>query len=182
MVSQYNVRVLNADHDVEKFKLTNLLAGDTVKILDSQTESDEKKFTVQLDIEFEHNYFDQECEIEVEDPHSSRDFEDGSYGLINDIVTFDVLCNASARVEVYLTFAADGSVVVDLSNGSLSLDHLSYTTNVTASDLDEWDNYNDDELIDFAEVADKILTDEEVGGFITELVNELQFELEELEA
>ena len=64
----------------------------------------------------------------------------------------------------------------------MSLDHLSYTTNVTASDLDEWDNYNDDELIDFAEVADKILKDEEVGGFITELVNELQFELEELEA
>lgn len=182
MASQYNVKVLNADHDVETFKLTNLLSGDTVKILDFQTESDEKKFTVQLDIEFDHNYFDLECEKEVEDPYSVRDYDDGSYGLINDIVTFDVECNASVRVEAYLTFNSDGSAAVDLSNGSLSLDHLSYTTNVTASDLDEWDNYNDDELIDFAEVADKILKDEEVGGFITELVNELQFELEELEA
>lgn len=188
MVKQYVIRVLNTQHDVDSFQLINLSAGNLIKILDTKIDKDEKKFLVELDIAFAQEYFDIYREIEVGDPHCPRDYDDGSFNYLDDNVEFDIDVSAIVKVKAYLTFSSDGSVTVDRSKGSMSLEHVAYSVSGATSARTAYDvhcagyEYTAAELISLEEVADMVLKDESVDESITDLLNEMQFELEEVES
>lgn len=179
MTKEYRIRILNAGREFDGFSIKSA-AKNGVSIESADIDEDRKTFRVQLEIDFFHEYYDEEATVETDDICGQRDYDDGSYPIIEDDVIFNVQCDVSGNVEAMVKFDEDGYAAEMIAN-SFSVSELQYSTDVISSERRNWDNYNDDELIDRSDLEEKILTDSTILAFIDSLINDSQFELEEIE-
>lgn len=179
MTKEYRIRVLNAGREFDGFSIKSS-AKNGVSIESAHIDEDRKMFQVELEIDFFHEYYDEEVTVETDDDYSIRDYEDGSYPTFEDEVIFNVQCDVSGIIKALVKFDEDGCAAEMIAD-SFSISELQYSTDVVSSDRKHWDNYNDDELIDRADLEHKLLTDSTVISFIDLLINDSQFELEEIE-
>lgn len=174
MTNQYRVRVLNAGAEFGGFSIDNS-ARDNVSITGADISENKKTLEVELAINFCYEYYDEEATVEID-----ADYEDGSYPTFEDEVIFNIQCDVSGAVKALVTFDEDECSAEMLAN-SFSISGLYYSTDVIASDRRNWDDYNDDQLIDRSDLEKKLLTDSVVISFIDALINDSHFEVEEIE-
>lgn len=179
MTNQYRVRVLNAGAEFDGFYI-DCSARDNVSITGADISESKKTLEVELSINFCYEYYDEEATVEIDADYGQRDYEDGSYPTFEDEVIFNIQCDVSGTVKALVTFDEDVSSAKMLEN-SFSINGLYYSTDVIASDRRNWDDYNDDQLIDRADLEKKLLTDSTVIAFIESLINDSHFEVEEIE-
>lgn len=173
----YRVR-LNRDVSRDGVTITTAYS-DKIVDLNNVTEQDGKvSGKIELSIEVEHEYLDLECQIEVEDRYDTADFDDGSYETYIDNCEFNAYCEFDGKVIANVEFYEDGAYSVELEDRSLELtSYVKYDTTVTYSEHDQYDDYNDDELISREALTDKILRDEDLYEIIADVVKDLDLEL-----
>lgn len=179
MTKEYRIRVLNAGAEFDGFSIDSSAVNGALMINEEITEKT-KSFEVELGINFVFEYYDEERCIEIDADFGQRDYEDGSYPTFEDNVMFNIECEASGTIGVLLDFNEDGYSSEYIVN-SFEISELQYSTDVIASERQHWDDYNDDELIDRSDLEHKLLSDGTVISFIMSLINDSQFELEEIE-
>lgn len=173
----YRVR-LNGDVSRDGVTITTAYSDKIVDLIDATEQDGKVSGKIELMIEVEHEYLDLEYQIEVEDRYESRDFDDGSYETYIDNGEFNAYCEFDGKVTVNVEFYEDDTYSTELEARSLELtSYVKYDTTVTYSEHDQYDDYNDDELISREALTDKILRDEDLYEIIADVVKDLDLEL-----
>ena len=177
----YRVR-LNGDVSRDGVTITTAYSDKIVDLIDANEQDGKVSGKIELMIEVEHEYLDLECQIEVEDRYESRDFDDGSYETYIDNCEFNAYCEFDGKVTANVEFYEDDTYSTELEDRSLELtSYVKYDTTVTYSEHDQYDDYNDDELISREALTDKILNDEDLYALIEDVVIDLNLKLVEIE-
>ena len=174
---------MNGDVSRDGVTITTAYSDKIVDLIDANEQDGKVSGKIELSIEVEHEYLDLECQIEVEDRYESRDFDDGSYETYIDNCEFNANCEFDGKIIVNVEFYEDDTYSTELESRSLELtSYVKYDTTVTYSEHDQYDDYNDDELISREALTDKILNDEDLYDLIEDVVIDLDLELVDVDA
>ena len=123
---------LNRDVSRDGVTIATAYSGKIVDLSNVTEQDDKVSGKIELSIEVEHEYFDLECQIEVEDRYDTADFDDGSYETYIDNCEFNAYCEFDGKVIANVEFYEDGAYSVELEDRSLELtSYVKYDTTVT---------------------------------------------------
>ena len=174
------IRILNKDLQVDRFAVSRSF-DDILDLVSADVDSEIKKFTISLPIDFEIRFEDLIAYLEYEeDSGHEDDDEDIIYDVYEDEVYYDVDAYGSLRIEADFKFEDNELSSIQIDPQSLTIHQLSYSLEIVQSYFDN-DEYNTDEILTLNELASMIKSNETVIENIRTLFRELVFALEFIE-
>lgn len=180
-MKNYRLIVANPSHSETWLEYDCSHSDGSVDILEISETDEYKEFTVAIGARCEYEIYDLDTEATIKIPHSDMDWETGTYPTVDDYVTFDLDCSIYTSFEVVVKIFNDGTSSSEIKLDTLQFDDLSYRLSSTFSRYTEDYEYEKDELIEWSEVADALLEDEEFIEDHKLFARHLIFKLEEIE-